>query len=985
MLGSGAECSDLPALERLSASIIRSRMSTVPHRSFIEAFLEQIWRDWAEGVQRTLPEYMEMFPTTSEDLASELLALRRSPAIDAEARSSEPDRAASSDRIGQYVLKEEIGRGSQGVVYRAMDTRIGRDVALKVLRDVGPRAEATLQRFKREARAASKADHPGVCPVYDADVEGGVPYIAMRYVEGETLARHIATTAEEVADPSTVHLTKLELESTTTAESGPLPAPTSPPRRSEVMSAVLLLEKTARALHAVHETGVIHRDVKPGNVMITPGGEAVVMDFGLAHEEESDLPTLTRTGDFFGTPAYMSPEQLTRQGIRLDRRTDVWSLGVMLYECLTSVRPFDALSRERLFQQILAKDPTDVRRLNPAIPVDLATVVATALEKDRDRRYQTAGELADELKRVRLFEPIQARPIGRVLRMKRWAQRNPPAALAVGAVCVGLLVAVVLLRQAIVAEGKTTEALDRADRNLSAYERVSDEFRLQRLVEVARDELWPAVPDKVEPMQAWLVRARRIAELLPALRTDLDGLRTGALPWSEATQAKDRASHEVELAALAALDAEERRIAKQLEGLKASSSPRAEKWAEKWEDRLIRIAVERKKLVNALKVRLTYEFNDTRDRWRHDRLAAFVGALKALTSDSRYGETIVAVEARLNSAKTIQKRSLDDHSTTWKEAIRSIATTREYVGLTLKPQLGLVPLGPDRESGLWEFAHLETGSVPERDPDTGKLERTEETGLVFVLIPAGTFTMGAQKIDPNGPNHDPDAAGDEGPPRDVTLGAYFLSKYEMTQGQWMRATGNNPSGYGAGRELPGQPTITLLHPVEQVDWNVCARILGHLSLSLPTEAQWENGCRAGTTTPWWTGQARDPLNGAVNLADQALARLTNRFEKATEDWVELDDGFALHAPVGSYRANAYGLHDVHGNVWEWCQDSNERYDLVDPRPGDGLRGDSTVGTRITRGGCYTTAASFTRSSYRFTAYPGFLNNAQGLRPARKVE
>ncbi|NRA95614.1 MAG: serine/threonine protein kinase, partial [Planctomycetes bacterium] len=406
-------------------------MSDGAHNTPVDAFLDQYFEDVEAGTVRQLSDYLALFPDDQDLIAAEYVALQ--------GRTTSAESAG--DALGPYRLEEELGRGGQGIVYKATDTRIDRTVALKVLRGLGPGAEGLLVRFKREAAAASKADHPGVCAVYDVDVTGGIPYIAMRYIEGETLAKRIATTREVTAAdtaPTVIALDEVDFEDDpdTSVDQGTTSSGSQ--TRSDVMRVVRLVEKVARALHAVHEAGVIHRDVKPGNVMITPQGEAVVMDFGIARDEESDLQTLTRSGDLFGTPSYMSPEQLTRQSIRVDRRTDVWSLGVMLYECVTLERPFEAPSREGLYQQILAREPEDPRRLNPSVPRDLVTVIATALDKDRERRYQTAHDLAEDLRRIRSYEPIQAKPVGRLTRVVRWAQRNPAVAAALAVVLLSL-------------------------------------------------------------------------------------------------------------------------------------------------------------------------------------------------------------------------------------------------------------------------------------------------------------------------------------------------------------------------------------------------------------------------------------------------------------------------------------------------------------------------------------------------------------------
>jgi formylglycine-generating enzyme required for sulfatase activity len=278
---------------------------------------------------------------------------------------------------------------------------------------------------------------------------------------------------------------------------------------------------------------------------------------------------------------------------------------------------------------------------------------------------------------------------------------------------------------------------------------------------------------------------------------------------------------------------------------------------------------------------------------------------------------------------------------------------------------------------LWEFAHLQTGDPAIRSDD-GRLSITEATGLVFVLIPAGTFSMGAQSADASQPNFDPQATKTESPVHQVTLSSYFLSKYEMTQGQWVRLTGRNPSSYGPSSEFNGR-RHDLTHPVEQVTWTGCMELMARLGLDLPSEAQWEYGCRAGSDTPWWTGADRESLRGNVNLADQT-AKKAGATWSSINDWPDLEDGWAVHAPVGSFTANAFGLHEVHGNVWEWCLDGYANYstaaqtDPVSPWAG--------AQPRVFRGGGFFDAASRARSAIRDTGTPESQFSSLGLRPAR---
>jgi serine/threonine-protein kinase len=373
----------------------------------VNALLRRLAEDRAEGRVRALADYQAAFPG-NDALVAEVCERCAATGSDG------PHSGRRGERIGPFTLIRELGRGGQGVVHLAEDTRLGRRVAIKVLNAARALDPDRLERLLREARISSRLDHPGICAVHEAGVEAGAPYIVMSYVEGTTLARKIASARRA-------------------------------PDRAGVLEAVAIVEKVARALHAAHEAGIVHRDVKPGNVIVTPSGDPVILDFGFAREDESDLPALTRSGDVFGTPAYMSPEQLTRHGPAIDRRTDVWSLGVCLYEIVTSRRPFDAPTREGLGHAILTDDPTPPRRLSPSIPKDLAVVIDTALRKEPDRRYRTAEALAEDLRAVRENRPVAAKPVGPFGRAARWAARERAKAALLAAVLVAVPVVSVLV------------------------------------------------------------------------------------------------------------------------------------------------------------------------------------------------------------------------------------------------------------------------------------------------------------------------------------------------------------------------------------------------------------------------------------------------------------------------------------------------------------------------------------------------------------
>jgi formylglycine-generating enzyme required for sulfatase activity len=346
----------------------------------------------------------------------------------------------------------------------------------------------------------------------------------------------------------------------------------------------------------------------------------------------------------------------------------------------------------------------------------------------------------------------------------------------------------------------------------------------------------------------------------------------------------------------------------------------------------------------------------------------------------RVEEIIPDIESRLEVATTIWQRSIGDHQDDWEDAAFFLSESVTYDFLDLEPQLGLVPLGPDPESGLWEFWHVESGTRPVRDEASGKLTITGETGIVLVLLPGGTFWMGAQSEDPTDRNYDPGAQSNEGPVHDVTLPSFFLSKYEMTQGQWRRIMGDNPSYY---QPVAGNTKVSAANPVETVSWGQCSEALARYGLVLPTEAQWEYGARAGTQTPWWCGAKQDTIGEerAGNLAD-AFAK-NNGAPESWSPFASWNDDATVHAGVGSYAPNGFGLHDVIGNVWEWCRDEYVDH-AEEVKVGEGRRAvvvQEGPRDRVYRGGSFSYTASLTRSANRNRNAPEYRNFNLGMRPA----
>jgi formylglycine-generating enzyme required for sulfatase activity len=310
-----------------------------------------------------------------------------------------------------------------------------------------------------------------------------------------------------------------------------------------------------------------------------------------------------------------------------------------------------------------------------------------------------------------------------------------------------------------------------------------------------------------------------------------------------------------------------------------------------------------------------WEFTDPHVGWQHQVVQEFLTGLDRLDPGPPDEGAVVQVRRRLAQAEALRAVSIDAHADAWRRTQDAVAASPRYGGLALPPQLGLVPLGPDPDSDLFEFAHVGSGAVPERDAATGRLRLDEDAAIVLVLLPPGTYRMGAQSVDPSAPSYDPVWGARL---RVMQVRAFFIGKHEITQSQWSTMTGGlaPPSRFRAGTRWAGR-TMTARHPVERVRWDDCVLWLGRHRLGLPSVAHWEYACRAGTDSTWFHGSDAARLGEYANVADVSLrAHVSPDFLLSAD----IDDGHAVTAPVGTYRPNAFGLHDMNGNVQELCAD-----------------------------------------------------------------
>ncbi len=712
--------------------------------------------------------------------------------------------------FGRYRILQLLGKGGMGAVYLAQDSQLGRQVALKVPFFDASESPQRVERFVREARSAAALHHPNICTVFDAGQIDGRPFITMAHIAGTPLEQEI--------DPE---------------------APLSQLRAAEIV------RKVALALEHAHGKGIVHRDLKPANVILENNGEPVVMDFGLAKQVVSVDPNegkLTRIGAILGTPSYMAPEQVKGESAAIGPATDIYSLGVMLFEMLTGTTPYTG-SAAVVMGQTLAAPVPPVKEFRPDVDARLDAICRKAMAKDPADRFASMAELANALEHFLKAPSTPPLP-----------PPVPPAAVVV---------------KMLMPVGER-----------SPFEDFQDAAPVTAAVSKARKGQLRPVGLLATKRQLLVAGALGIASLIFLVVAGLVGL------WASGVlkvQTKDGVIV--------------------LENL----PPDAE------------VTVDGEKVTVKSADGKTFEVRVDASKKKH-RVEVKRDGVKLFGDE---------VEVDAGGRKAVLVRLVPD-------------------AIPAKPGPDKVPVGKEL-------------------PKPGTVDLGSGVKMEFVLIPKGKFKMGSPKDEKD---RNPFENGFDEAQHEVEITkSFYLAKYPVTQEQYAAIAGMNPSVFSAtgGRNAQVEGLNTKPFPVENVTWNDAKAYCVDLTkrdkqgrtFRLPTEAEWEYACRAGTQTVYFFGD--DPQR----LGDYA--------------WYQ-DNANGRPHPVGEKKPNTWGLYDMHGNVWQWCEDYYGPYEGLNDK--DPLRSSKhSEDLRVVRGSSWIYQAQDCRAAIRRWNVPGDRFNEIGFRVA----
>lgn len=467
------------------------------HSELIKQVYNEYCDAWLEGQNPDIEDYCNKYPSIEKELRFRIERFKTLYDCfeeDSRSGSATPSPALKDEEpvkgktLGEFNLIREIGRGGMGVVYEARQVSLARPVALKVLPAHLTLRKETVARFRQEASTVAKLKHPGIVEIYMVGEDDGNHFFAMEFVEGAPLDKVIEGVRSSSSSPKAAHLLglvvengkqRLEDDDAFNEEA----ALSEFWNKNHIEAICRIVIQVADALAFAHNAGVIHRDVKPSNILLMSDGAIKLADFGLAREE--GVPSLTLTGELSGTPHYIAPEQAANRRKPIDHRADIYSLGVTLYELLVLARPFEGRTSQEILGKIVSKEPTALRAQNVLVPRDLETICLTAMEKDPARRYQSAHAFREDLENFVEFKPINAQPVSLATRAYRLVRRNPAYSLLFGLLFLLIVVGPLIFgMQQKIANIQINEALKEKEQALH----VASEERDAKVVALERAE-----------------------------------------------------------------------------------------------------------------------------------------------------------------------------------------------------------------------------------------------------------------------------------------------------------------------------------------------------------------------------------------------------------------------------------------------------------------------------------------------------------------
>ena len=846
------------------------------------------------------------------------------------------------EQFGRYRILDLLGQGAMGSVYLAHDTELHRKVALKVPKFRESESDETIERFYREARSSATLRNANICPIYDVGEISGLTYITMAYIEGRRLSDYL--------------------------KSG---------KRLPERQIALLVRKLALALQEAHDRNVVHRDLKPANIMIDEKHEPIIMDFGLARQmDQTEDERLTQEGMIIGSPAYMSPEQVEGRRDNIGLSCDIYSLGVVLYEMITGQTPFQG-SIASIIGQIVSQVPPKPSALRPDVDPRLEAICLKMMAKRIDDRFASMADAASALKDFLKSsgKPGESRAdssasgagsgASPAAKAEKIPAEDVATLLELGREFMGRhdYAQVIQLLESIPPRQRTNEVLGLLEKATEYQDEV---------VWLSADIQDAASKNEYEGL---LPNVKRLLELKPGhesareLYDKLTGKSTKRAKGRgkrRAKRAKAPSSPETATGALSWLTESAATMA-----LVAFVAFGLMTWGitvyVRSDNQTVVIAIDDSVRAEDVSVSIDSERIDIEGIGETITLKRGDHVLEI-----KRGDVVVKTQdfQVVKGEKTLLRISLDDgpiadQSPDAKSVSTADGTARQAPPLAVAP----FDAGQAKKHQQDWAAYL---GVP--------VEITNSIGMKLVLIPPGEFLMGSSKsVDETAQllelaEETKVQYGDEHPQHRVRITKPFLlGAHEVTVGQFRAFV--RDAGYKTEAERDGEggcgwdeskskfdgpdPKYNWQstgfdqddrHPVSNVSWNDAAAFYEWLSRKegktyrLPTEAEWEYACRAGTTTMYFHGDDREGLARVGNVADGTAKEMR-------ADWstIKARDGYVFSAPVGEFRPNGFGLFDVHGNVWEWCQDWYQS-GYYSQSPTDDPVGPSEGSNRVVRSG-----------------------------------